>query len=76
MEECWFTVVVGAMLASRDGVHWPATGAGTLGRMVVSFFVAPGAEVKNVAGLTTIWSMEMPSSRRWTRIRCVPDVAK
>ena len=40
-----------------------------LGRMVVSFFVAPGAEVKNVAGLKTIWSMEMPSSRRWTRIR-------
>src|SRR5688572_10891706 len=45
-------------------------------RMVLSSLFGPGAEDRYVDGDRTIWSIANPSSRVWTRIVCVPVVAK
>ena len=39
---------------------------------VASSLGAPGAEDTNCDADSTIWSIDMPSSRRWIRIVCGP----
>ena len=46
------------------------------GRIVVSPLAAPGGLVKYSPDESTTWSIPRPSSRTWTRTRCVPVVAK
>ena len=50
--------------------------AGVCGKITVSFLSAPGELFKYVAGDSTIWSIEKPSSRTCTRNVCVPVAAK
>jgi hypothetical protein len=43
--------------------------------IVESLVAEPGPEARYVTGLSTIWSIDTPSSRVWTRIVCAPAAA-
>src|SRR5689334_10121732 len=47
-----------------------------LGRIVESFFKAPGEANRYAYDERTIWSIENPSSRVWIRMVCAPVVWK